>query len=387
MKIPETLPRGIQRRGDSLIVYLTIDGKRERRSVGHLTIKEAVRQREIWQREIDENKYIKVKPRVLFDEIADRYLQFQKDNARGWDRAETHVRVFKSWFKGRDIETITPLEIEKHINALKVSKRTKNEYRTSFVSLFNRAVRDEKTERNPALNVEPKEVERGPGRELSVAEEVRLREAIEHLFPEKMPELDLALNLGCRRSNLYGIRDRQRIPMEPLLWENVNLDFRVVNFPRSKNGNPYTVPINRTAEAAFRELRKRSDSDGQGPVIRAPRPEVKPHRIGREGRPVFSCRRWFEQCLAHAKIEGFCYHSLRHTFASRLRARGVSLEDIGALLGHTNGGTRSITGRYAHANLDALRKAVALLDPTAQTARETATCTTLVQFPRKEKTA
>jgi integrase len=67
----------------------------------------------------------------------------------------------------------------------------------------------------------------------------------------------------------------------------------------------------------------------------------------------------FENCLAEAKIPRFCWHALRHTSASRLRAAGVSVEDIRHLLGHS---AKSITERYAHPSMDVLRAAVAKLD-------------------------
>jgi hypothetical protein len=51
--------------------------------------------------------------------------------------------------------------------------------------------------------------------------------------------------------------------------------------------------------------------------------------------------------------------SCANTFGSRLRAAHVHLEDIAYLIGH---GTRRITARYAHPNLDILRAAVATLD-------------------------
>jgi integrase len=134
----------------------------------------------------------------------------------------------------------------------------------------------------------------------------------------------------------------------------------VVTFTRSKSGKPYRVPIDDTALAAFKNLLERCD--GTGAVIRKP-----------SGRELFSSRRWFEGCLEEAKIEDFRWHDLRHTFASRLRAQNVQIEDIRYLLGH---GAKSITERYAHANLHVLRQAVAKLDR-IQTDTKTDTSTVL----------
>ena len=46
-------------------------------------------------------------------------------------------------------------------------------------------------------------------------------------------------------------------------------------------------------------------------------------------------------------------HDLRHTFACRLRAAGVSAEDREALLGHAN---RSMAGHYASPDIGRLFK-------------------------------
>ena len=55
-----------------------------------------------------------------------------------------------------------------------------------------------------------------------------------------------------------------------------------------------------------------------------------------------------------AGLEGVRLHDLRHTYASSLVSRGVSLHIVGRLLGHTQPQT---TARYAHLDDDALRKA------------------------------
>ena len=53
------------------------------------------------------------------------------------------------------------------------------------------------------------------------------------------------------------------------------------------------------------------------------------------------------------------WHTLRHTFASRLVNSGVDIVTVKELLGHSN---ISVTMRYAHTNLDSKRAAVDRLD-------------------------
>ena len=373
----EKLPRGIRRRGNSLYVYLTFpDGNFELRSLGAVSLQTAKTQRAIWEREIAESRYVKPKERVPFEDICTRALEYFRNYTRGWDRAECHIARFKEWFADRTADSITTGEIDEHLLAnlaprgAKWSKTTANEYRVTLLRIFALAVDDGKLDLNPVVKAKRHRLENGRIRALSVEEEEKLRAAIRDNYPEKEPEFDLALHLGCRRSNLYGQHASKRAPMEPLQWSDVNLDFRVVSFSRSKAGAPYRVPINDAALAAFKKLRERCD--GTGPVMRRPRPQKR--NAGRAGREVFSCRKWFETCLEKSGIENFCYHDLRHTFATRLRAAGVSIEDIRYLLGH---GAKSITERYAHPDLTTLRAAVAKLDR-AKTETDTKTDTSAV---------
>ena len=53
------------------------------------------------------------------------------------------------------------------------------------------------------------------------------------------------------------------------------------------------------------------------------------------------------------------FHSLRHTFASRLVQKGVSIYHVSKLLGHASVTTTQI---YAHLRTDDLRKSVELLE-------------------------
>ena len=69
------------------------------------------------------------------------------------------------------------------------------------------------------------------------------------------------------------------------------------------------VRLNSVALAAL-EVR----GDGSGHVVRTV-----------DGEGLHGPRYWFEKALATAKIEGFHWHDLRHTFASRLTMAGVTI--------------------------------------------------------------
>jgi integrase len=358
------LPEGIRRRGkrNHLYAYLTFpDGKFELRSCRNLTPAQAKKVRRKWQNEIDEGRYLKPVPRtdqVLLSTLCDNAKEWYGSYRRGWDSITTRIKVFKEWWPDVTAESITPEEIDgKLLSMVKRkekpwTKTTSNEYRITLIRVYAIGIKQKKVKANPALLSERYKLENARDEVLSYAQEDALRAVIEKQYQHKMPEFDLALHLGCRRSNLYGQHRSRREVMQPLQWEDVNLDFRVVKFIRSKSGKPYTVPLNDHALAAFKVLKARATKNEKdkptGPVIRKA-----------SGITLHSSRKWFEKSLAEAKIKNFRWHDLRHTFGTRLRDAGVHLEDIGYLLGH---GSKSITERYAAPSPTVLRAAVANLD-------------------------
>ena len=73
------------------------------------------------------------------------------------------------------------------------------------------------------------------------------------------------------------------------------------------------------------------------------------------------------------------WHTLRHTFASRLLERGVDIVTLKELLEHS---TVTVTMRYTHSNLDSKIAAIAKL-PTGNCYNPATPCTKLQQSPRK----
>jgi site-specific recombinase XerD len=70
-------------------------------------------------------------------------------------------------------------------------------------------------------------------------------------------------------------------------------------------------------------------------------------------------KRFKRACMSAGISDSIHFHSLRHSFASNLAQKGVSLYVIKELLGHSSISTTEI---YAHLNVDTLREAVSMLD-------------------------
>jgi integrase len=155
----------------------------------------------------------------------------------------------------------------------------------------------------------------------------------------------VALHTGLRRSEEFQLR-----------WEDVDFANGILTLPRSKHGSARCVPINGTA----RDIVRSRPSRLKGAY-------VFPSATG--ATPLDACnfvRRIFVPALRRAGIEGFRWHDLRHTFASRLVMAGVDLRTVQELMGHK---TLAMTLRYGHLSLAHQLDAVQRLnrEPTATT--------------------
>lgn len=147
----------------------------------------------------------------------------------------------------------------------------------------------------------------------------------------------LGLNTGCRKSELLKLE-----------WSRVDFERECFMLDRvhTKNGKRRLVPLNAAAMSALLEQRDWVSRYVPGARwVFAVRFDV----------PVGTLQKGFAAACLRAGIEDFRIHDLRHTFASWLVMRGVSLYVVRDLLGHSS---IAVTERYAHLSPDQGRGAV-----------------------------
>lgn len=190
---------------------------------------------------------------VLFAVLAEDALEYSKANKLSYKTDEWRMGLLKKAFGDRQADSITPQEIERWIAEHEDWKpATVNRYRALVSLAYRLGAKNGKVDVNPARMVRHRKENNGRVRFLSKEEEKVLREKIEAEAAEHLPEFQLALNTGLRRSEQYR-----------LTWDCVNFEKRVLTVPQSKNGEPRHVQLNSAALSALAALRSRREAGGR----------------------------------------------------------------------------------------------------------------------------
>ncbi|MCL4486328.1 MAG: site-specific integrase [Nitrospirae bacterium] len=173
---------------------------------------------------------------------------------------------------------------------------------------------------------------------LTEADEAKLKEVFP---PDSWPFVEFAIYTGLRQSEQFNLR-----------WENVDFGSKVLTVPRSKSGETRHVQLNGKALSILKELKNRQ-------VILSPWvfPSPVDHTKPRDGNAFY--KRVFIPAVEKAGLSGVVWHTLRHTFCSRLVQAGIPLTTVQKLAGHKDYTTTLI---YAHLSPGHLHDAVEILD-------------------------
>lgn len=115
--------------------------------------------------------------------------------------------------------------------------------------------------------------------------------------------IDFAVETAMRHSEILS-----------LLWENVDLDTRIVLLPDTKNGSKREVPLTKKAARILSILPKHEDRTF---------PTTD-----------YTIRHGWDRLVKRAGIEGLRFHDLRHEAVSRFFEMGLSVPEVAAISGH-----------------------------------------------------
>lgn len=311
------------------IRYVDVDGKRKARCVG--TFGDAVNAYEENKARIRRGLVATpVRNRgVRYGALIDDALKLNEASSRDHRNFKQRLEVTREMFGHRVAESITPAEISDWFVAMTVERdwtpATINRYRAAMSKVFKSGIQNRKVNNNPARLVPQRKEPAGKIRFLTDDEEVRLRKALA-TRPMCIPQLDVALHTGMRKSEQFSVT-----------WDQVDSTQKYIHLSTTKNGSDRYVSLNSETLRVLKELK---ETHG-----RLKLPADSTLFVSWRNKPMSDPREWFGAACEEAKIEGVTWHTLRHTFASRLVMAGVDLKTVQDLMGHK---TIAMTARYAH---------------------------------------
>lgn len=189
---------------------------------------------------------------------------------------------------------------------------------------------------NPFEKVTLPKVRASKTRYLSPAEEKALCENIGSTYA---PWVRLAILTGMRRGEQLGLR-----------WQDLDIEKGLAALPDTKTGGVQYVYLNDEAKWILRRLQDLQLEKGRCGTWVFPSENPARHV---DADNFYG--RVFLLAVREIKLEGVTWHTLRHTFASRLAMGGQNASTIAKLLRHSG---LDLVKRYAHLSPSHMKQAV-----------------------------
>ncbi|HYK52484.1 MAG TPA: tyrosine-type recombinase/integrase [Candidatus Eremiobacteraceae bacterium] len=295
-------------------------------------------------------------------EVLDKYLRSVEDHIRRvtYERYETSVRAYlKPRLGDIALAKLMPLDIENHIVHLReagahggkpLARPTVQVALRILRAAIAWAVRMRLIAFNVCQVIKSPPVGRTEARFCEVSEIERLTTYARQHDPELYTPILVAVGLGLRRAELFGLR-----------WQDVDLDngmltvrHTLVRLHKSQVfSEPKTVRSRRDvvmpafviaalrthkADQNERRLKVGPDYNSRGLVFTG---------VGGDPWSIDFFGRRFARIAKRVGLKGIGLHTLRHSCASLLLSRGLPLPAVSAVLGHSN--TAITASTYAHA--------------------------------------
>lgn len=270
-------------------------------------------------------------------EVFKRYRDIAQHH-RNYSRTEAYYAFWTAQIGALTLRALTPFHVEQAQQVLLKGKRapsTVNHYTSWLRAVLSREVRLGNLLQNPFSRVRQLRESKGRLRYLSVEEEQRLLAAI---GPLRAPWVRLAILTGLRQDEQFSLK-----------WDQVDLERGIMTLPETKAGGVQYALLNRQARDILEHMQEASTSEWVFPS--------KTRETHLEAKNFYN--RIYVPALMKAGLrkkkgknsppedpgQRVDWHTLRHTFASRLAMQAVPLGTIAALLRHSGTG---LVQRYAH---------------------------------------
>jgi integrase len=266
--------------------------------------------------------------RNTFTQAVDRYCQEQsvsvtKKGHLDWWQRELGPLYLQDIRSSIISEKKQKLLTETNLKGTIRTKSTCNRYLATLSHLISVCVKQwEWAIENPVRKISREKEPRERTRFLTSDERSRFLESCKKSEnPYLFTFIVLLLSTGCRYNEVRSLK-----------WTDTDLTQGKITITRSKNSDMRSVPIRGIALDLLRDLSAKSLSLGY----------IFP---GKDKSKPLEFRRALRTAIKLAGLKGFRPHDCRHSYATEMLAQGLSLGEIGHLLGHRS---VSMTRRYAH---------------------------------------
>jgi len=340
-------PSGVRK---YVVQYRMADKRQRRLAIGKHGVLTVVKAREMAREKLvavakgddpaDEKRSARNAPTVreLAQDYLERHAIPNKQSASVDDDRSMLDRIILPKLGLTKVAAVNRRDIETLHNGLRSTPYAANRLLALLSKMFSLAVEWDWCVRNPVKAIKRFNEDRRE-RWLSSEELGRLwAELDQHPNKRSANAVKLLILTGSRRSEVLSAK-----------WEQFDLDRRRWTKPSHSTKQKRTeyVPLGEDALALLSTMRDEAAPDC---------PYLFPGDA--PDKPLSEVKKFWRRVCQLAGIDDVRIHDLRHTYASNLVSRGVSLHIVGRLLGHTQPQT---TARYAHLDDASLREATELI--------------------------
>lgn len=250
------------------------------------------------------------------------YFDYSRLNKRSHKSDCVLLGIVKDYFKDTNVYNVTPNILEQfkdyllHIRKVKAS--TVNRYFALLSKMFNLAIDNELTDKNPVRSIKKLREDNYKIRFLTKTEEDSLYSVLEH-SPKYLSDIvTTALQTGMRKGEILNLK-----------WSNIDFEFGFIEVLETKSGKSRKIPISSKLKQVLDNIPRTCD-----------------YVFNIAGEKIGDIKKCWNTAIRNAGITNFRFHDLRHTVATRLIEKGIDIVVVKEILGHAD---ISTTMRYAHA--------------------------------------
>jgi integrase len=292
----------------------------------------------------------------LFEDFAlNTYMPAAKVEKSSWEYDLLFIRQAIPHFRGKSLIEITPEDIrrfrdkraadETRPGKLRAKGTVKREM-NMLARIFNYAIEIDRLQVNPCKKVKTPSAQNAKTCIVSRDEEKRILEVLREEAYYAVPLVELALETGMRRGELLkfcprhlDLEIRQDLKGNVLSWGEINLPGHIC-----KSKKPRSIPMSEKARSIL--LGAIQNRDPERPIFRG------------YGFSLNNISNVFTAACRKLGIEEVTFHTLRHTFGTRLAQAGTHQATIKDILGHAS---LQQTDVYVHPDREMKQRAIQAL--------------------------